>query len=424
MGYPLSYRNGARKYQAGGFQKPATIPPGPKRDPMHPPYTPPPKPANDPYPRPDNDNVPGRGRYEHPPFPKLPAWPGDPVAVAAAAGEIFLPPPVRKAVDTGRMVFQVYEWFKHPTAMPEIDTGGWWRVVCGPVVSPNTGPYRWYPSKSNLCGLGGQAGNTLAEPWTRWFEQGWMLVKHDSIAYGNPVGRWQVVQVWERVGYDTGAYAKGPVQKFPLAPYMPAMIPAPLPATVTNPLPAIVPAPVGNQVPDMKPIPARVPAARPGRSPYWRPSSVSRPGKAPEPGKITGPVVVINPPTVTNPVRKPPGPGVKERKIRASGSLAFMNGALSAASGIYEDAKFANDIINAFYNALPGKHGEKTPQGKLAAIYRDYDKIDVNKAIFGVLIAVAGEKAGAYIDRARGMAAENLGLSLNVTIPTGSAPRI
>ena len=58
MRYPVAYRSGARKYQAGGFQEPATVPdPGAPRNPMKPPYTAPPKPANDPYPRPDNDNA-------------------------------------------------------------------------------------------------------------------------------------------------------------------------------------------------------------------------------------------------------------------------------------------------------------------------------------------------------------------------------
>ena len=57
-------------------------------------------------------------------------------------------------------------------------------------------------------------------------------------------------------------------------------------------------------------------------------------------------------------------------------------------------------------------------------LYRRADEIDVQKAILGVLFAVAGEKAGAYIDRARHVTGDNLGLNMYITIPTGSAPRV
>ena len=72
------------------------------------------------------------------------------------------------------------------------------------------------------------------------------------------------------------------------------------------------------------------------------------------------------------------------------------------AAGIYEDAKFAQDILDAWYNALPKylKEPGLRPDQKALALYRNYDKIDIQIAILGVLIAVAGEKAGAYIDKA------------------------
>ena len=56
---------------------------------------------------------------------------------------------------------------------------------------------------------------------------------------------------------------------------------------------------------------------------------------------------------VTPPARKPPGPGVKERKVRAKGAFAALNGALGLAAKVYEDAKFYNDVLNAWYNAAP-----------------------------------------------------------------------
>ena len=86
--------------------------------------------------------------------------------------------------------------------------------------------------------------------------------------------------------------------------------------------------------------------------------------------------------------------------------------------------KFAIDLINAFYNALPGRHTAKTPQAKLAEIYRRYDQVDINAAVIGVLKAVALEKAGAYIDSARRKASKNLGLHMHIQIPTGGGPRV
>ena len=103
---------------------------------------------------------------------------------------------------------------------------------------------------------------------------------------------------------------------------------------------------------------------------------------------------------------------------------AAARGALGIAAGIYEDAKFYNDVLNAWYHATPGKHDAKTPAEKALYIYRNADKIDINKAVLGVLAAVAGEKAGAYLDRARRTTADNLGLNMYITIPTGGGPKI
>ena len=214
---------------------------------------------------------------------------------------------------------------------------------------------------------------------------------------------------------------KGPLVKRQLAPYAPAEVPAPIPATVANPMPAIVPAPVGNVIPAARPMPATVPAARPAAYVYTRQLSNVRPDHWPKPGSHPGPVVVVGPGQATNPVRKPPGPGVKERKVRASGAIA---GALGVAAGMYEDAKFYNDVLNAWYDALPGKKTARTPAEKALELYRRADEIDVQKAIINVLIAVAGEKAGGYIDRARRKAGDNLGLNMYISIPTGSAPRV
>ena len=175
-------------------------------------------------------------------------------------------------------------------------------------------------------------------------------------------------------------------------------------------------------VPANRPWPGALPRPAPGI--YEKPVNTVAEAKWPQPGKVTYPFVVVAPPTVTNAIRRPPGKYVKERKLRAvSGAIL---GAVGLASGIYEDAKFAQDILDAWYNALPKylKEPGLRPDQKALALYRNYDKIDLQKAILGVVIAAAGEKAGAYIDKARRLTADNLGLNMYISIPTGSAPRI
>lgn len=415
MGYPVSYRNGARKYQAGGFQNPVKVPPG----------TRPPRPANDNWRPPANDNDPGAGAGGSVRLPKSPPYipPIDIPAEIERQIEIRLPPPMRTAVQVAKTAYQLYDWYRNPVQFPEIDLGDTWQLQCGPAPITYRGPFAWFPGNINRCGLGGQAGRTSPLPVSDRVETAWNLVKHDRYNLSDPAGRWQIIQAWKRIKpYSPySPYGNGPIVKWGMYPIAPAAVPNPVPATVANPMPAQVPAPVGNVVPAARPMPATVPVARPAAYVYARPQSNVRPDHWPKPGPQPGPVVVVGPGQATNHVRKPPGPGVKERKVRASGAIA---GALGVAAGIYEDAKFYNDVLNAWYDALPGKKSAKTPAQKALELYRRADEIDVQKAIINVLIAVAGEKAGGYIDRARRKAGDNLGLNMYISIPTGSAPRV
>ena len=198
-------------------------------------------------------------------------------------------------------------------------------------------------------------------------------------------------------------------------------VPEVVPATVANPLPAIIAPPVGNQLPKDRPYPGALPRVNPWSKTVYARVAASTGAKA---NSKPGTVVVGRPGQVTLPTRRPPGPGVKERKVRATGALAGVNAALGVAAGVYEDAKFYNDVLNAWYNALPGKKNARTPAEKAWELYRRWDEVNLSQAMVNVLLAVAGEKAGAYIDRARRTAGDNLGLNMYITIPTGSAPRI
>lgn len=427
MGYPIAYRHGARKYGNPGFQNGLPAPkPGPGwKNPLKQPYTPPPKPANDPYPRPDNDNVPGRGRYEHPPFPQLPAWPGFPEEVAAQAMRRFLPPAIVVAADALQIA---WDWYRDFQSMPHVDWEGtgWW-VVCGPVTpSPAyEGPFRWHDNDAgDSCGLGLQAlGPGLPE-----FRQG--MPPYRLLAkYRSDIDRWQIIQQLRSV--------VTPPQYLPVSAPMAYQPPNPweFPEPVQFPEPGFieVPSPGGYSVPETAPMPATLPrtwpAPRRSARPRPRPGRPNYPGSSanqpkPIPGQVNPPPVIIAPPTVSNPSRRPPGKGEKERKARATGALGPLNGLLHDAAGIYEDAKFYQDVIDAWYDALPNNKGAKTPQDKLNELYHRWNDVDINAALWGVLEAIAYEKLGGYIERARNQIARNLGLNMRITVPTGSAPRV
>lgn len=413
MGYPVSYRSGARKYAGGGFQNPTVVPPGRR----------PGRPANDNWPTPANDNDPGAG--VRPPKVEVPSnpFPGLALDFGYGAMRAALPPPVRLAWDAYDLVNDAYGVYRNRALAGQVDLGGWWSVVCGPSYPiQGTGRFGWWGGLAGTCGLAGQAlGNVLNSPLeAKVLNSGWLYVKGNA-----DNSRWYIIQSWKRNSPgpgNTSPYYRGPTingQASAFAKFQPE----PMPWSVANPLPAYVPNPVGNELPASKAMPAQAPRSRPGLNPYARPSRSLVPGKvtiSPPPGTV----VVTPPQVVLDPIRVPPGRGVKERKVRASGAFAGLNGALGVAAGIYEDAKFYNDVLNAFYYALPGKHGAKTPAEKALAIYRGADKLDINKAVLGVLIAVAGEKAGAYIDRARRYAGDQLGVGMYIDIPTGSAPRL
>ena len=426
MGYPVSYRHGAERYRGGGFQKPAPVEPD-WADPMHPPYTPPPKPDNDPAPqrRPQRGPVgdpfrthPDAWRekpeaFRHARFPRSRPYPGFPRGLGAFGRR---PPGLPWQVDIAFDIVNAYmQYTANVNRMPVVEVSPEWVVRCGPS-TPSGGyggrmAFGKYDNNPGVCGLSGQAlsGMTIGWPNVGPSDRGVLLAVSNE---PNSVVRWYNIQQWHRNVGTGSASAKYPA----MGPLVPAEVPATMPATVANPLPAIVEAPYGYEVPAARPFPAFVPR---------RPAAYAPPARANSPsGKLdpSAPGVVIIP-DAPLPPRQPPGKGVKERKVTdmVGGGLAA---ALGAAGGVYEGAKFAIDIVNAFYNALPGKHTAKTPHDKLAELYRRYDEVDVNKAIEGVLKAVAYERAGAYIDRARRTASKNIGLHMHIQIPTGGGPRV
>ena len=113
---------------------------------------------------------------------------------------------------------------------------------------------------------------------------------------------------------------------------------------------------------------------------------------------------------------EPPGPGVKEKKMRSNGSR-IGKAVFGAANTITESM----DFIDAFYEALPNKYkartkrlyngygrpGQKfadpTPQQKLWALYRNWAHVDFTKAILNVganqLTDLAAGRASQFMNR-------------------------
>lgn len=141
-----------------------------------------------------------------------------------------------------------------------------------------------------------------------------------------------------------------------------------------------------------------LPTARPKQLPYrilpyrqtnpWRsPSEQSQSGNSfdynphvPGPKQVAIPAPGTTPRPVPGHIPKPPGPRVKERKSRLKAGMAV---ALRAGYSATE----AIDAIEAVHKALPKKYqagSKSTPQEKLAAIYRHYDKLDMNKVVLNL----------------------------------------
>lgn len=90
--------------------------------------------------------------------------------------------------------------------------------------------------------------------------------------------------------------------------------------------------------------------------------------------------------------RRPPPPGTREKKVRATTAAAL--GALqSVAHGVTE----AIDMVDAVHSALPksrqakaqmvgGKWYNASPQAKLEAIYGNWDHVDMNKAVKNLIV--------------------------------------
>lgn len=168
----------------------------------------------------------------------------------------------------------------------------------------------------------------------------------------------------------------------------PGLQPVQWPQVAPKPSPETAPAP--EPVPEPSPRPGKPrPRPEPGEPPIWRPGvdplpPLWRPPEIPpviggQPGKPdwTSPPIGGRPPLTP---RRPPGPNVKERKTRASKGLMQV-------IKFIDDYTEAQDLLNAFYDALPDylKHKGASDIEKGKTLYQHWNDVDLDTALFNVV---------------------------------------
>lgn len=157
-----------------------------------------------------------------------------------------------------------------------------------------------------------------------------------------------------------------------ISPYMPPMLPWPLVPWEPIAVPPFAPQPI--PVPRPRWVPQRPnPEAAPG-PPFSPPVDVGPdPSRRPRPVRAPRP----RPEPLPEPIRaRPPGRGVKERKLQGSARSRKLLGLLL--SGASEGF----DLLDALHDALPKEFRAKAdhPNAKFLSLYQNWDKVDMNEA--------------------------------------------
>lgn len=273
--------------------------------------------------------------------------------------------------------YELWEWYN--SAGNPLSAGGW--MQCCALPAPKQLDAYNFGSASvnnldplacniNLCGTGGQVP---LGPWPSTIPA---LVHSGTSSYR---AQFLYLGIYNdpktRMTYYEG-YKRVVARSDKITPEIPGSWPEitpggdPMPIPVTDPI--IVPPWVEPFVPPGRPRPD------PTSPPVRRPPPL-RPPPRPEgsTGGSTDPWVGPGPrpDTVTNP--EPPGPGVRERKVRASHAAArrFLGWLTGAASE-------AGDLLDALHDALPDElQAEgKTYADKVEALWQGWEHVDMAEA--------------------------------------------
>ena len=393
MGYPNAYRRGSERY-GNPARRSSAAPPARRQGRT----------------RSDNARTPVRSPAARP-FPGRSGVPRIPLnrALMQALKYGTRLHPATRLLGFALDAYQI--WATREVVTPAVPG---YRVWCGPsAFDADYSAGRWFAAGggSNLCGAKNQGFTKGATSPSQVLSSGnpvafyWADEKNVPALDGSPRGH--IRQVWVRDVANWAGFRPYirpmPLQwpfPFPVAWRMPGLMPEAVPILQPMPLPLPPPIRYGN------PLSAR-PATSMGLSRAGNRASSRRRGKRDaEPSQRPEPI----------PARRPPGRRTKETKLKGNPGLAA---ALGFVANLNEDLKWYRDILDAFYGALPNQYKVKdaTVFQKANALYRHWDKVDINDAVVSVLQAYAFEKFGGNIERARSYVAEKLNL-WKVQVPT------
>jgi hypothetical protein len=245
-----------------------------------------------------------------------------------------------------------YQYFRD---VPLYRSSGDWRLLCHP------GPEVGYPHGPIY-----RSGNTGFDCHLRHF-----IIQDDFLQAASDSPEWGVGNGWSEYYYAD----ERPLQGYPgelsaswerIAPgddpgIVPAIEVAPARARPTH-WPWLQP--IAQVLPDPEPLP-------------YRQRLALRASPAVEAG-FDYPPLPPEGPALPPPIQRPPARSEKERKLSAEGALGR---ALVAAKAAINSVTETEDVLDAFYGALPKKRRWKrvSPAGKAWTVYRYFGELDWNK---------------------------------------------
>lgn len=345
MGWPAAHRNGGSIGSQGAWKTPGFPGGVPAND--NRPYRPPPAPAN--------DNLPWR-----PPPP--PGGNQFGKRVGREAKQVMRRSPgIRRVLRWFPVAYLVYEWWHYlnwePIATRRPNNNGWvLELNCGPNIMENIG------SGGATCAPATYVNVTVKPaPYMRYW---WWVDRSRQHPVFPDIYVGQFQQRWRRVSGNVPADAKYPAQSHSQSwrvgdYWLPAVDPFFLPPGVFQPTPAAPPRGVAS-----------------------RPWTDAAEGNWSDRGHESRP----RPRGAYDYNYKPTPPKTKERKTKVRRAAVFALKQAYMATEAVDAINALHDGVGGMPSALPAQYRSKSDriQDKAAALYRHWDKIDVEQAVLNL----------------------------------------
>ena len=343
MGWPAAHRNGGSISGQGAWRTPGFPGGVPAND--NRPYRPPPTPANDdfpwrPPPPPGGNQFGKRGGRE-------------------AKRAMRRSPGIRRVLRWMPLAYWVYDWYHYinttPIATVRFNNDGWeLRQWCGNAIT------------ANLNGLAG-----CGEQWVSNSPQTADYIRYLWwVDYSRPHGTFPGIyrgafqQYWRRISGSVSGHQKWPSQwssssRHQREYWLPTVDPFFLPPGVSQPSPSAPPRGVSS-----------------------RPWTYTREGNWSERGHESRP----RPRVAPDYNYKPTPPKTKERKTKVRRAAVFALKQAYMATEAVDAINALHDGVGPMPPALPAQYRSKSDriQDKAAALYRHWDKIDVEQAVLNL----------------------------------------